>query len=149
MLTMCVKNVENAVTVHKNIIYKIIRQCYVFINSHFCIQFCHILVSKEICIDINVVTKRYGKENSWEFGACSSTQEYPSEYTTTERCCQPEGSYQLICKCSFGDGWHGGYLEINGQEYCKQFIRGHKKIETATMIKGKQNFCFPFPFFLK
>ena len=33
----------------------------------------------------------------------------------------------LDCKCSFGDGWHGGYVEINEVKYCDDFTRGHEK----------------------
>ena len=78
----------------------------------------------------------YGSENSWTFGACSNTQEYQDEVTTNEQCCQTAGDYELVCKDSFGDGWHGGYLEINGQEYCKQFKSGDEKKEMATMANG-------------
>ena len=53
--------------------------------------------------------------------------------STRERCCQPEGDYELVCKCSYGDGWHGGYLEISGQKYCTQFMDGNETTETATM----------------
>ena len=28
---------------------------------------------------------------------------------------------ELTCDCSWGDGWHGGYLEINGQRYFDSF----------------------------
>jgi hypothetical protein len=86
-----------------------------------------------ICTDIKVVTTSWGHENSWTFGACSSTQDYQDETTTNEQCCQPAGDYELICKDSFGDGWHGGYLKINGQEYCKEFDTGDEKKENATM----------------
>jgi hypothetical protein len=102
------------------------------------------------CIDINVVTKRWGYENSWTFGACSSTQKYPNSATTKEQCCQPAGEYELVCKCSCGDGWHRGYLEIDGQKYCKKFRNGYEKTESATMCNsasGMTHFCFHYPLF--
>ena len=102
------------------------------------------------CIDINVVTKRWGYENSWTFGACSSTQKYPNSATTKEQCCQPAGEYELVCKCSCGDGWHRGYLEIDGQKYCKKFRNGYEKTESATMgnsASGMTHFCFHYPLF--
>merc|ERR1712226_506090 len=50
----------------------------------------------------------------------------------TEQCCQPAGSYDLVCKDSYGDGWHGGYLLIEGKKYCKRFKNGHEKTEEGT-----------------
>ena len=29
--------------------------------------------------------------------------------------------YELICEDSWGDGWEGGFLEIAGLEFCKDF----------------------------
>ena len=29
--------------------------------------------------------------------------------------------YELICEDSWGDGWEGGFLEIAGFEFCKDF----------------------------
>ena len=37
----------------------------------------------------------------------------------------------MDCKCSYGDGWHGGYLEINGVRYCDDFSSGHKQTVTV------------------
>ena len=48
-----------------------------------------------------------------------------------EECCQPAGRYTLTCKCSYGDGWHGGYLEINGTNYCEDFKHGYSKLVTV------------------
>ena len=90
---------------------------------------------QELCADIKVLTKNYGHENSWTFGACASATEYQDETTTNEICCQPAGDYELVCKDSFGDGWHGGYLEINGQPYCQQFDSGFEKKVMSTMTK--------------
>ena len=67
---------------------------------------------EDICIEINIVTENFGNENSWSFGNCYNNQTYPSYNTTTEECCQPAGTYELVCIDSYGDGWHGGYIEI-------------------------------------
>ena len=104
--------------------------------------------SENICIDIKVVTKAYGRENSWTFGACSSAQEYQTSTTTNEQCCQPAGNYELVCKDSHGDGWHGGYLEISGQEHCKEFTTGKEKKEDATMANGNRSFSLHFHCFI-
>ena len=34
---------------------------------------------------------------------------------------------------SYGDGWHGGYLEINGQKYCEDFTTGSEKQADLTV----------------
>ena len=38
---------------------------------------------------------------------------------------------------SYGDGWHGGYLEIEGTQYCDTFLSGAETTVEATM--GKSN----------
>merc|ERR1711997_883823 len=78
-------------------------------------------------------TKRWGNENSWTFGNCASGQVYGNNQIYTEECCQPEGDYQLVCKDEYGDGWHGGFLRINGERYCKKFKNGHEKVKEVTM----------------
>ena len=79
------------------------------------------------------MTKRWGNENSWTFGNCASGQVYGNNQIYTEECCQPEGDYQLVCKDEYGDGWHGGFLRINGERYCKKFKNGHEKVKEVTM----------------
>ena len=39
----------------------------------------------------------------------------------TKQCCLPPGNHKLTCKDDWGDGWNGGFLEINGQRYCETF----------------------------
>ena len=90
----------------------------------------------------------FSHEISWTFGACSSAQRYYYNTTTNVQCCQLAGNYELVCKDSNGDGWEGGYLEINGQEYCKEFNMGNEKKENATMANGNRNFCLHFPCFI-
>ena len=51
----------------------------------------------------------------------------------TEQCCLTGGDYQIICKDSYGDGWHGGYLEINGQRYCEDFTIGKEQKVTISI----------------
>ena len=36
----------------------------------------------------------------------------------------------MTCTDSYGDGWHGGYLEISGNQYCSQFSTGTEWIES-------------------
>ena len=79
------------------------------------------------------MTKKWGHENSWIFGSCANSQTYKSKQIYTEKCCQLEGEYELICKDSFGDGWHGGYLEIDGTKYCTDFKQGSEQATEAPM----------------
>ena len=81
-----------------------------------------------ICTDIKIVTESWGSEISWTFGNCTSNQVYESRQIYTEECCQLEGDYRLLCKDSYGDGWNGGYIEINGTQYCtySDFETGHE-----------------------
>merc|ERR1719191_134630 len=50
--------------------------------------------------------------------------QYGSGYSTnnhrTHKCQQPltPGWYQVTCGCAYGDGWHGGYIKINGKKFC-------------------------------
>ena len=80
---------------------------------------------------LKLVTKDYGSEISWEFGNCfgpTSSQPNPYQSDTTYddiECCQSLGSYILLCRDSYGDGWHGGYIEIDGTKYCEDFTSGH------------------------
>ena len=54
-------------------------------------------------------------------------------YKTHEaECCLPPGEYTLECKDSWGDGWHGGYITINGTNYCENFNRG--RLETHEVL---------------
>ena len=88
-----------------------------------------------MCKNVKVVTKSYGWENTWALGACESKETYQSNKEMTQECCQAPGTYELECKDSHGDGWHGGYLEIQGKKYCEDFRGGHgnhvKKVQVT------------------
>ena len=49
---------------------------------------------------------------------------YTNYYDYVEECCLQPGTYTLDCKCTYGDGWHGGYVEIAGVRYCDDFLFG-------------------------
>ena len=88
-------------------------------------------------MDIKTVTKAWGNEVSWTFGKCKSSQRYDSRRTYTTNCCLPKGEHTLTCKDSYGDGWHGGYMEIEGKQYCNDFSTGREKTEKVH-IKGSK-----------
>jgi len=82
-----------------------------------------------LCVNIIVKTLSYGIENSWKFGSCSGPAQgstYASYKTYSGKCCQPAGTYELECKDSYGDGWHGGWIKIGATktEICKNFRNG-------------------------
>ena len=85
----------------------------------------------EICADIQIRTERWGNENSYSIGTCVAKEQYSDNSDYTEECCLVPGNYTMDCKCSFGDGWHGGYLEINEVRYCEDFSSGHKQTVTV------------------
>ena len=46
-----------------------------------------------------------------------------------KQCCLPSGTHTLKCKDAWGDGWDGGYLEINGQKYCDNFNSNKHEVD--------------------
>ena len=43
----------------------------------------------------------------------------------TRWCLLKPGSYTIHCDDSYGDGWHGGFIEILGNNYCTGFSNGY------------------------
>merc|ERR1712165_88590 len=78
------------------------------------------------CTNIKIRTEAWGNENSYAIGTCVSTQQYATRKNYEEECSLASGTYNLDCKCTYGDGWHGGYVEIDGAKYCEGFRTGHK-----------------------
>ena len=76
----------------------------------------------EVCRMIKIQTTAYGDENSYQMSKCASEQKYGNNQEYKEKCCLAPGTYTLNCKCSYGDGWHGGFIEIDGVVYCKNFM---------------------------
>ena len=95
------------------------------------------------CVEIKTVTEGFGKENSWTFGNCHSSMKYKSYNTYNETCCQPQGTYQVTCKDSKNDGWHGGYIEIGGKKHCENFKDGSEENHNVSML-GKDKFTNVF-----
>ena len=81
-----------------------------------------------VCHNIKIRPNTYARENSYHLGNCVSKQKYENMQDYNEECCLAPGDYDLYCKCSRGDGWHGGYIEIDGKKYCDDFMDGFAKI---------------------
>lgn len=86
------------------------------------------------CFEVKLTTKSYGKENSWTLGACSSDGTYDVKQEYVQTCCLAPGAYKLECKDSHGDGWHGGFIDVNGTRYCEGFSKG--RVNTSQLIFG-------------
>ena len=76
----------------------------------------------------------------WNFGMCSSVNEYFKNTKYIERCCVPPGENTLTC---YNDpnwidiirGWKYAQLEIERQGYCDDFIT--QKAMRKVMISGR------------
>ena len=100
-------------------------------------------------------TQAWGNEVSWKIidthgnTVCSSRDAGAySDYTShdPEICTiaptQPtdkaaHNPYKLICEDTYGDGWHGGRLYIQGVCYCDDFTSGFTSGEVSLEIQGK------------
>ena len=81
---------------------------------------------------MKLTTKKWGEEISWEMGSCTGSG-YDRNQQYSSQCCLAPGDYTLTCKDSYGDGWHGGFMEIQGNKYCKDFKAGSSATVTVTI----------------
>ena len=79
------------------------------------------------------MTQSFGNEFEWDIGCtdkscqvCSNSQKYGDNQEYDQECCLPNDKDEFSIKCldAYGDGWHGGYLQINGIKYCEDFNSG-------------------------
>ena len=101
------------------------------------------------CVDVILTTATYGAEISWSLGSgengCSSNgQSYDNNEEYIKTCCFAAGTYTLNCTDSYGDGWHGGFIEVEGigfitmPRYCIDFHDGDYETAQVT-IRGTVN----------
>ena len=84
---------------------------------------------------ISLSTMEYGDEVSWSLGSCDSLDVDYADYTTYDpTCCLTPGTYTLHCIDDYDDGWHGGYIQINGTRYCDDFNHGAEKTVQVSVI---------------
>ena len=83
----------------------------------------------KVCFDIRTVngeSLRYEHE-SWNIATCSKSvfvMNRPYDMTI-QRCCLAPKTYDLTCSDTYQDGmdgWNGGLIEIQGHEYCDDFV---------------------------
>jgi len=82
---------------------------------------------------VEVTTNTWASEMSWTIGSCSSSQKYSNNKIFVEKCCLFPGDYILRCKDSYGDGWKGSYVKIDGKRYCQHFKSGKEKMAQVTI----------------
>jgi len=92
---------------------------------------------------IIVTTTQHPEDMGWRItgktdeaiGISCSKLGYPDHYGVqpAEDCPLKQGSYELTCLDNDADGWHGGFLTINGHTYCRDFVDGHSKTETFSL----------------
>ena len=82
-------------------------------------------------VDVILHTQSWGYEVSWKIidtngdtvcnskpaGSYSSYKVHPAEQCILTK----EANYNLICEDTYGDGWNGGSLSIQGSTYCAAF----------------------------
>ena len=99
-----------------------------------------------------MITNTFANEIEWAIGCssprrcikCRSNVKYDDKSTYDQKCCLPVGDededFVINCNDTYGDGWHGAYLQINGKNYCEQFLNGSRRKETLQnefQIKGR------------
>eukprot|EP00494_Astrolonche_serrata_P029221 UN29488 len=80
----------------------------------------------------------YGSESWWTLSEGDGTQGcgeegYPdNQENDVTGCCLPAGTYDLYCGDTYGDGWNGGVIAIQGNLYCNGFA-GQSDTESVTI----------------
>jgi len=89
------------------------------------------------CFNVTITTKNWGHENSWTLGTCASdVLGYQEDQVKTEKCCLAAGKHTLTCEDTYKDGWHGGFIAIQGEEYCEDFTNGHEQKQDIDIISS-------------
>ena len=94
-------------------------------------------IGSENCFQIKIQTKVYAWENTWSLGTCGSNREYISNVDYTETCCLDPGQYHLSCNDNGKDGWHGGFIEIQGTRYCQDFANGKQQVHIINITAAQ------------
>jgi len=95
----------------------------------------HVVRGSGECFNVTITTKLYGHENAWSLGTCVSDDgRYRENNVYTEECCLDAGKYTLNCDDTYKDGWHGGFIEIQGTQYCEDFTEGHQQSQDIDIV---------------
>merc|ERR1719329_1409515 len=86
-----------------------------------------------------ITLKSYPDEIEWTItgsgaaaGITCGNGPYDGHYgeQPAEDCKLKAGDYTLKCIDTYGDGWHGGFMTIDGTMYCDYFTTGHLMTKT-------------------
>ena len=88
-------------------------------------------------VDILLETKYFGYEVSWSLDTtCTSEQTYSSNSEHTKTCNLFPREYTLVCTDSYGDGWNGAQITIQGVIYCDNFNDGSEMKVEVNITRG-------------
>ena len=48
----------------------------------------------------------------------------------------------MICEDKYGDGWHGGYIEVDGKKWCEDFTTGHAQDQSIVLSGNAGTYLF-------
>ena len=112
----------------------------------------HVISTKEyglnVCFIVTTKTKAWAHEVKWSIKgektselSCPNDIEFDNNNEYQQICCLPtlENKFTISCKDTYGDGWHMGYLEIEGNRYCDKFTHGHEV--TDILPNPAKQFC--------
>ena len=77
------------------------------------------------------MTYNIEETSGWKDAVCKSKRSYGDSSDYEEECCLVPGEYILNCGTLYGEGWNGGYVEIDGTRYCEDFTSGWRKLVTV------------------
>ena len=76
-------------------------------------------------LNVTIQTWKYADELTWKIRdewddlVCQGGPYDDQNYQNLLQFCEiPHGNLTLECRDSWFDGWDGGYIEINGHQYC-------------------------------
>jgi hypothetical protein len=86
-------------------------------------------------VSIKVTSTTYGAENSLKVDGTEliATGSMGNSETKTVTACLAAGSHTIELVDSYGDGWHGGTVEIGSQTFGSDFTSGYSKSYTFSM----------------
>ena len=92
-------------------------------------------------LNMQMQTLSFGGESTWEITnldevLCSGGPYTSDTFFEITDCQLAGGDYTLRCIDSYGDGWHGGYVTINGIIYCEDLTGSTGEEPGRLMIKA-------------
>ena len=106
------------------------------------------ITESQFCFEVKTEIKVNGYDISWIIGCkdkycqmCANKQTFGWSGKFHQKCCLPadKKEYIIYCLDEANDGWHGGYLEINGVRHCDDFLDGSIANDTMTISNIGKN----------